>query len=54
MSSKSCFKCLNNSHKLFRIRYLRFDKKWYFVCESCLPSVKSNNKFYQYGGTWKG
>lgn len=54
MPDKSCFKCLINNDKLFRIRYLSNDKTWYFICEYCLPKVKKNNKFYQYGGTWKG
>ena len=39
---------------MYRLRYIESVKNWVFMCEPCLLNVKQNNKFYQYGGTWKG
>ena len=39
---------------MYRLRYIESVKNWVFMCEPCLLKVKQNNKFYQYGGTWKG
>lgn len=37
---------------MYRVRYLD-DKKWYFLCKSCVEKEKLTNSNYQYGGTWK-
>jgi hypothetical protein len=37
---------------LYRIQY-KAVKQWFFTCEKCLETVKKDNTFYRYGGTWK-
>ena len=39
---------------MYRKRHIETVKEWVFMCEKCLLEVKQGNKFYQYGGTWKG
>lgn len=51
---KLCNKCKKYNDTLYRCRVDNL-KLWHFVCEKCLPSVKSEHPdTYQYGGTWKG
>ena len=52
MREKYCEVCNNSFSTMFRIQY-KSDKNWVFVCELCLISVKENNPYYKYGGTWK-
>lgn len=52
MREKNCKVCQKTFNTMFRIQY-KVDKNWVFVCEACLISVKKNNVFYRYGGTWK-
>ena len=54
MRKKDCERCKNSFSKLYRVRYIESVKNWVFMCESCLLEVKQDNKFYKYGGTWKG
>ena len=51
MREKNCKVCRKTFNTMFRIQY-KPDKNWVFVCEPCLISVKENNIFYRYGGTW--
>ena len=52
MREKHCEICNNSFPTMFRIQY-KPNKNWAFVCEPCLISVKENNSYYKYGGTWK-
>ena len=52
MREKQCEICKASFTTMFRIKYKPI-KNWVFACESCLSSVKENNPFYRYGGTWK-
>ena len=52
MREKNCKVCKKTFNTMFRVQY-KPDKNWVFVCESCLISLKENNIFYRYGGTWK-
>ena len=52
MRKKYCEICKNSFSTMFRIQH-KPNKNWVFVCETCLTSVKENNPFYKYGGTWK-
>ena len=54
MRKKECERCKKSFSKMYRLRYIESEKNWVFMCEPCLLNVKQNNKFYQYGGTWKG
>ena len=54
MRKKDCKKCKKSFSKMYRIRHIETVKEWVFMCEKCLLEVKQGNKFYQYGGTWKG
>ena len=54
MRKKECERCKKSFSKMYRLRYIESVKNWVFMCEPCLLNVKQNNKFYQYGGTWKG
>ena len=54
MKKKDCKKCKKSFSKMYRIRYIETLKEWVFMCETCLLEVKQDNKFYEYGGTWKG
>ena len=54
MKKKDCERCEKSFTKMYRVRYIESVKNWVFMCESCLLEVKQENKFYQYGGTWKG
>ena len=54
MRKKECERCKKSFSKMYRLRYIESVKNWVFMCEPCLLKVKQNNKFYQYGGTWKG
>ena len=49
---KHCDRCSTDFPTLYRVRYLT-DKKWYFLCKTCVETTKPNNQNYQYGGTWK-
>ncbi len=49
---KYCEICKTDFVTLYRIQYKQ-PAQWVFVCESCLLTVKPNNPFYKYGGTWK-
>ena len=49
---KHCDRCSTEFSTLYRVRYLT-DKKWYFLCKTCVETTKPNNPHYQYGGTWK-
>jgi len=50
--TKACSRCNQVTAVLFRVR-IELDGNWFFVCQSCLDQVKSDNPHYQYGGTWK-
>lgn len=54
MKKKDCKRCKKSFTKMYRVRYIESVKNWVFMCESCLLVVKQDNKFYKYGGTWKG
>ena len=54
MRKKDCERCEKSFTKMYRVRYIESVKNWVFMCESCLLEVKQDNKFYKYGGTWKG
>ena len=54
MRKKDCERCKKSFSKMYRLRYIKSVKNWVFMCESCLLEVKQDNKFYKYGGTWKG
>ncbi len=54
MKKKDCERCKKSFTKMYRVRYIESLKNWVFMCESCLLEVKKDNKFYKYGGTWKG
>ena len=49
---KHCDRCAIAFPTLYRVRYLA-DKKWYFLCKTCVEIEKPKNDNYQYGGTWK-
>ena len=53
MREKECERCKKSFSKMYRLRYIKSVKIWVFMCETCLLKVKKNNKYYQYGGTWK-
>jgi hypothetical protein len=38
---------------MYRVR-IDQTKNWYFLCKSCTETNIARNKFYVYGGTWKG
>ena len=51
--NKHCYICKKDHNILYRCK---FDDSltWYFLCETCLGSVKKNYSYhYKYGGTWK-
>lgn len=50
--TKPCACCQQAAPVLFRVQYNE-SKQWFFICETCLPTVKENNSAYVYGGTWK-
>ena len=50
---KTCPNCNEEYSVMFRVQY-KTDKTWYFLCEACVLEVKTGNKHYKYGGTWKG
>lgn len=52
MRVKNCEICNKEFSTMFRIQYKQ-PKKWIFACEICLLSVKKDNPYYKYGGTWK-
>ena len=53
MRKKECQSCKKSFTVMYRLRYNESVKKWVFMCEACLLEVKKDNKFFQYGGTWK-
>lgn len=52
MKIKFCHQCTKEEKTLYRVRY-QIDKKWQFLCKTCVEKEKSINPLYQYGGTWK-
>lgn len=54
MRKKDCKRCKKSFSKMYRLRHKESEKNWVFMCRSCLVEVKQDNKFYKYGGTWKG
>lgn len=51
-NQRNCFKCDNLFSELYRCK---FDERgnWVFMCKNCLEESKTDDIFYQYGGTWK-
>lgn len=49
---KACSRCSLTVPILYRVKD-KENGEWFFVCDRCLPTVKENNRFYSYGGTWK-
>ena len=51
-TERNCFTCDKPFSELFRCR---FDERghWVFLCKNCLETSKTDDIFYQYGGTWK-
>ncbi|WP_071994147.1 hypothetical protein [Synechocystis sp. PCC 7509] len=49
---KACDRCSLTVPILYRVKD-RENGEWFFVCDSCLPTIKQSNPFYTYGGTWK-
>ena len=49
---KYCEICKKDFSTLYIIQY-KAVKQWFFTCEKCLETVKKDNTFYRYGGTWK-
>ena len=53
MNSKDCKVCKSSHSLLFRVK-INSSKEWYFLCKKCTEENKRDNKYYRYGGTWKG
>lgn len=49
---KTCDRCQTKEPVLYRVQ-ISPSKKWWFVCDRCLPAIKEDNIHYTYGGTWK-
>jgi protein-arginine kinase activator protein McsA len=49
---KLCDRCHSNAAVLYRVQ-IDASKRWHFICDICLPDIKSENPHYAYGGTWK-
>ena len=51
--NKNCYICKKDQKVLYRCK---FDDSlsWYFLCKTCMDSVKKKYSHnYKYGGTWK-
>ena len=53
MKVKECAKCRKSENVMYRVK-INATKNWFFLCKDCTNIEKNNNKFYIYGGTWKG
>ena len=53
MKYKDCKVCNLSYSLLFRVK-IDSSKEWYFLCKECTEENKRDNKYYSYGGTWKG
>ena len=53
MKVKECAKCHKSGNIMYRVK-IDASKNWFFLCKDCTKIEKDNNKFYIYGGTWKG
>jgi predicted amidophosphoribosyltransferase len=52
MRKKNCANCKKEFDVMYRAQY-QAQRDWVFLCKNCLLSVKHENPFYRYGGTWK-